>query len=252
MELGLKNKVAIITGAGGGLGRSIASAFSKEGSIVVVTDINPLALDETVKCIEKEGRHVLSIVADISNIDEIDNLAKQVVDTYGQIDIIVNSAGIIGLKSVADSNIEDWNRIISINLTSIFICCKITMEHMKKCGSGRIINIASVSAFKGGGALGNVLYGTSKAGVIAFTKGLARELGSFGITVNAIAPSVAETPMTRGSLDEDVKNSIAQKIPVGRLCRSEDVANACLFLSSDKSEYITGETLVIDGGYLIT
>jgi 3-oxoacyl-[acyl-carrier protein] reductase len=152
---------------------------------------------------------------------------------------------------MVDSSIQGWEEVSRINLSGVFYCSKAVLPFMIEEKYGKIVNIASVSAMKGGGALGNTLYGTTKAGVVAMTKGLARELAPSGINVNAIAPAVVETSMTNSKLTPELRGKIRERIPMGRLCKASDIANLTAFLASDVSGYITGETIVVDGGYLV-
>ena len=163
----------------------------------------------------------------------------------------MNNAEILKIGSIADASVEVWDQVCRVNLSGVFYCSKAVLPVMIKARSGKIINIASISAFKGGGVFGNVLYGTTKAGVIAMTKGFARELGPFGINVNAIAPGLADTGMTNQYLDDEKRRQVSQLVPMGRLATTTDIATLVTFLASDLSSYVTGETITIDGGYMM-
>jgi NAD(P)-dependent dehydrogenase (short-subunit alcohol dehydrogenase family) len=168
----------------------------------------------------------------------------------GTLDILVNNAGILKTASIVDSTIEDWDEVCRANLSSVYYCSKAVLPVMLPRRYGKIINIASMSAAKAGGVFGNVLYGTTKAGVVAFTKGFARELAPHGINVNAIAPGLVETAMTRARLTPDVREQIVTAMPMRRLASVDDIACAVAFLASDVAAYVTGDTLLVDGGCL--
>ena len=250
MDLLLNGKVALVTGAGSGIGASIANTLAREGCVVNVADLH-LELAQKVDKDLRERRHrAFSVQMDVSDAKQVDQVIRQVVCKHGQLDILVNNAGILRTETIADSSIQDWEETSRVNLSSVFYCSKAVLPFMVERGYGKIINIASVSAMKGGGALGNTLYGTTKAGVVAMTKGFARELAPMGINVNAIAPAVTRTYMTKGRLTPELQEKIQRRIPMGRLGKASDVACLAAFLASDVSEYITGETIVVDGGFL--
>jgi 3-oxoacyl-[acyl-carrier protein] reductase len=251
MDLLLNDKVALVTGAGGGIGASIAEALAQEGCVVCIADVNLELAQMVEKSLQKEGHQAFSVQMDVSDALRVDRVVRQVVSDYGRIDILVNNAGIIKTEPMVDSSIQGWEEVSRINLSGVFYCSKAVLPFMIEEKYGKIVNIASVSAMKGGGALGNTLYGTTKAGVVAMTKGLARELAPSGINVNAIAPAVVETSMTNSKLTPELRGKIRERIPMGRLCKASDIANLTAFLASDVSGYITGETIVVDGGYLV-
>jgi len=175
---------------------------------------------------------------------------SQIVMSEGSVDILVNNAGVLKTGSVIDASIEDWNEVCRVNLSGVYYCSKAVLPSMLSRKSGKIINIASISAYKGGGVFGNALYGTTKAGVIALTKGFARDLGPFGINVNAVAPGLADTGMTSRHLSEAKRAAVSDTIPCGRLATTGDIARVVVFLASDAAAYIAGETISVDGGYL--
>jgi NAD(P)-dependent dehydrogenase (short-subunit alcohol dehydrogenase family) len=246
MDLGLEGKVALVTGAGGGIGAAIASALADEGCVVYFGDSNADAAKRAAAAC-KRG-HALTL--DVADPAALRQCAERIDAEQGRIDILVNNAGILKTGSIVDATIEDWDQVCRVNLSGVYYCCKAVLPFMLRRQSGKIVNIASVSAAKGGGAFGNVLYGTTKAGVIALTKGLARELAPFGINVNAIAPSVTETGMTRSLLTPERRQAVLAAIPLGRFASTTDIAQVVLFLASDVSAYVTGDTIVVDGGYL--
>jgi NAD(P)-dependent dehydrogenase (short-subunit alcohol dehydrogenase family) len=187
---------------------------------------------------------------DVGNAAEVSAKVAWIDNKQGRLDILVNNAGVLKVGSLADSSIEDWDQVCRVNLSGVFYCSKAVLPIMIRARSGKIINIASISGFKGGGVFGNVLYGTTKAAVMAMTKGFARELGPSGINVNAIAPGLADTGMTNQYLNDEKRRQVSQAIPIGRLATTADIAKLVTFLASDVSAYITGETITIDGGYM--
>jgi len=246
VDLGLKGKVALITGAASGFGSAVAAALVEEGCTVYLADLN-LAGAERVKDALGKNTHALALdVGDASDVAaKIEWIAKQ----QSRIDILVNNAGVIKVGSVVESSADDWDQVCRVNLSGVLYCSKAVIPPMTQQRSGKIVNIASIAGFRGGGVIGNVLYGTTKAGVIALTKGLARELGPYGINVNAIAPGLADTGMTNQYLDDDKRRQFSKIIPLGRLTTPGDIVKLVIFLASDVSAYITGETITIDGGY---
>ena len=251
MDLLLTDKVALVTGAGSGIGANIAATLAREGCVVQVADLRLELVQKVEKDLEEEGRKAFSVQLDIGDAKQVDQVVRQVVDDRGRIDILVNNAGILKTDPILTSSVQDWEEVSKVNLSGVFYCSKAVLPFMVEEKYGKIVNIASVSALKGGGALGNTLYGATKAGVVAMTKGLARELAPLGINVNAIAPAVVETSMTESKLTPELKEKIREKIPMGRLGKASDIANLAAFLASDVSGYITGETIVVDGGYLV-
>ena len=247
MDLNLDRKVALVTGAGGGIGEAIAAAFADEGCIVYFGDNNA---DAAARAAGRSKRPGHAIEVDVGDPASAVQCADRIASEQGRIDILVNNAGILKTGSVIDATIADWDQVCRINLSGVYYCCKAVLPHMAKRKSGKIINVASVSAAKGGGIFGNVLYGATKAGVIALTKGMARDLGPYGINVNAIAPAVAETGMTSALLTPERRQAILASIPLGRLASTADIARIALILASDVSSYVTGETIVVDGGFL--
>jgi 3-oxoacyl-[acyl-carrier protein] reductase len=247
MDLELDGKVALVTGAGAGIGAAIATALVDEGCIVYFGDSNAQAAARAAAACTRPAR---ALALDVGDPTTLRQCAERIATEQGRIDILVNNAGILKTGSVIDATIEDWDEVCRVNLSGVYYCCKAVLPFMLQRKSGKIVNIASVSAAKGGGVFGNVLYGTTKAGVIALTKGLARELAPFGINVNAIAPAVTETGMTSGLLTPERRQAVLAAIPLGRFASTADIARAVLFLASDVSAYITGDTIVVDGGFL--
>lgn len=241
----LLGKVALVTGAAQGIGRAIALILAQKGADIVVSDINLEKAEETVREIETIGRRAMAIRADVANTNDVERMVEAILGRFGQIDILVNNAGITRDKLILRMTEEDWDAVLNVNLKGTFNCTKAVVRHMSKQRRGKIVNIASVVGEMGN--VGQANYSASKAGVIGFTKTIAREFAQRGINVNAIAPGYIETPMTE-VLPEKVKEELRRMIPMGRLGRPGDVAEAVLFLVSEASRYITGQVLNVNGG----
>lgn len=248
MELGLDGKVALVTGGMHGIGRAIADALIAEGCKVQIADLNVESMETPGECVPQRVEHLR---LDVGNPSQARRLVDEIADRCGRIDILVNCAGILKTDSIVKSTISDWDAVVRVNLSGVFYCSKAVLQHMVSRRYGKIINIASVSAVKGGGEFGNVLYGATKAGVVALTRGFARELGPHGINVNAISPGVVETPMTSNLMIPEVRQRVVDAIPIKRLILVSEVARLALFLSSDLSSGITGQVIALDGGFLV-
>ncbi len=244
----LKDKVAIVTGASRGIGRAIAVALATEGGKVIVNYASSAnAAEEVVAEIVSNGGEAIAVHADVSQEGDVDSLIKSAIDTWGRVDILVNNAGITRDTLLLRMKLEDWQSVIDLNLTGVFLTSRAVAKIMLKQKSGRIINIASVSGLMGNAGQGN--YSAAKAGVIGFTKTVAKELASRGITVNAVAPGFIATDMTA-----DLKNTdeILKFIPLGRYGQPEDIAGMVRFLAADPAAaYITGQVFNVDGGMVM-
>ena len=244
-----KDQVAIITGAAKGIGRSIALALVEEGAQVIPVDVDGEALRSLQEEIEKRGGKALPVTGDISTPSDVERMVEQGLKAFGRIDLLVNNAGIIRRGTIETVSEEDWDRVIAINLKGTFNCCKAVVGPMKRQGSGKIVNVSSIA-----GKLGDITsapgYGSSKAGSDALMKTLARQLAPSGIRVNAVAPHAIETEMS-AQWSEEKRREVIAGIPLGRLGRPEDVADAVLFLASDAASFITGEILDVNGGALM-
>jgi NAD(P)-dependent dehydrogenase (short-subunit alcohol dehydrogenase family) len=249
MDLNLKDRVAVVTGGAAGIGEAIARALAAEGCRVSILDRNE---DAARKLAETLGGGTQYVAANVGEPSSVANAFAQLLRRHSSLDILVNAAGVLSTGLVADLPTAEWQRVHEVNLSGVLYCVKSAIPFMRQQRRGRIINIASVSAMRGGGSVGNTLYGATKAGVVALTMGLARELGPDGITANAIAPAVADTAMTNAALTEDVRRKIVARIPLGRLASLSDIADLATFLASDRASFITGTVIPVDGGILTT
>jgi 3-oxoacyl-[acyl-carrier protein] reductase len=244
--LALENKVALITGGSRGIGRAIALEFAARGAAVVVNyNKSPEAANEVVKQIQAAGGKAAAYQADVSDFKQAETLVKFTVETFGDLGILVNNAGITRDQLIMMMPETDWDVVINTNLKSSFNCSKAAVKHMMRKRSGRIINMASVAGQMGNA--GQTNYSASKAGQIGFTKALAREVAARNITVNAIAPGFVDTEILDG-MTPDTLEAALKLVPLGRKGRPEEIAFAAAFLASDEAAYITGQVLGVDGG----
>jgi 3-oxoacyl-[acyl-carrier protein] reductase len=245
----LDNKVAIVTGSGSkkGIGREIALTLAKQGAAVVVADLNVEGIEDTVNAITEAGGRALGVELNVTDKGSVDAMVEKVLGEYGRIDILVNNAGISQKVTVQDMTIEDMTKIFNVNMFGLFLCTQGVLETMRKQKFGRIINLSSVSAKRGGGVFGGAHYSASKAAVLGFSKNLAREVATDGITVNSVAPGLVNTEIWK-SLPEEAAKKLIDTIPMGRPGEIEEVATTVAFLASNEASYITGEEIDINGG----
>ena len=244
----LSGKVALVTGASRGIGCSIAKILAENGAHVVCISRNVSDVQSVADVITAAGGSATAVACDISDSDNVTKLIKETVVTHNHLDILVNNAGVTRDNLLMRMSEVDWNTVLNINLKAAFIAIKAAARTMMKQRNGRIINISSVVGLMGNA--GQVNYAASKAGLIGLTKSTARELASRGITANCIAPGYVATDMTN-ELGDEVRQSLNEKIPLGRMGQVEDIAYAVAFLASDEAEYITGQTLAVDGGMVM-
>ncbi len=240
----LEGRIALVTGAGQGIGRAIALKLAGEGATLVINDISPSAEEVAIK-IKAGGGEAVAILADVSSAADVSRMIEQITSQYGRIDILVNNAGIARDSLIMRMTEEDWDKVLAINLRSVFLCTRAVVRSMLKQRWGRIISIASIVGLIGNP--GQVNYASAKAGIIGFTKAIAREVASRGITANAIAPGFIDTEMTK-KLSDNQRQELTRNIPLGRLGMPEDVAEAVAFLASPGAGYISGQVLTVDGG----
>jgi len=241
----LKDKTAFITGGAQGIGKSIAQAFVAAGAKVVISDINLEAAQKTADELNAAGGNVIAVKQNVADFDETGKVIAATAKDLGKIDILVNNAGITKDALLMRMKPEEWNAVVSVNLTGVFNCTKAVIPIMMKARAGKIINIASIVGLMGNAGQAN--YSATKAGVIGFTKTIAREVASRNILVNAVAPGFIDTEMTQ-KIPEEIKNKMKEQIPLKKLGLPEDIANACVFLASSDSDYITGQVLSVNGG----
>ena len=244
----LKNKICLITGGASGIGRATTFRFLEEGATVVVVDRNRGAIKETLDVARNISTQVEAIEADISKLDQVKNMICSIVDRFGRLDVLVNGAGVLVLTDEAEHVEErEWDLIMNTNLKGLFFCCKYALSEMSRNGSGSIVNIASITGIQGYSR--SVPYSISKAAVIHLTFVLASKYTPKGIRVNAVAPGSIDTPQARGSSQsEDALDIVVQHHPMKRIGRADEMANVILFLASEEASFISGETILADGG----
>ena len=246
--MNFKDKTALVTGSGSGIGKSIALLLAEAGANVVINDVSQKDADTTAQEVQFLGRKAISVVANIAVQDDVRKMFEQIKAEFGKIDILVNNAGITRDGFLMKMTEEQWDMVMDVNLKGVFNCCQFAARMMSEQKYGKIVNIASASAQMGN--IGQVNYAASKGGVISVTKTLAKELAQFNINVNAVAPGFIETPMT-AKVPEKVREHLIRQIPLRRAGTPEDVAYAVCFLASDEAAYITGQILSCNGGMVV-
>jgi 3-oxoacyl-[acyl-carrier protein] reductase len=245
----LAEKIAIVTGAGQGIGRAIALALAREGALVVLAERNAEQAFNVQKELTEQGHRALAIPTDVASEDSVNAMANRCATELGAIDILVNNAGIYPRCSVAEMSEELWDRVIGTNLFGVFLCARVLVPAFLEHKRGRIINLSSGAAFQG--ARNGAHYAASKAGIIGFTKALALELAAQGITVNAICPGMTDTALPRANRTQADIVAHAQRIPLGRIAQPDDIVGTAVFLASDAAQFITGQALFVNGGSLM-
>lgn len=242
--MNVKDRVAIVTGSGQGIGEGIARVLAGAGARVVVNDLVPEKVDDVVADFTAAGFDAIGHAADVATVEGAESLVGAALDAYDRVDILVNNVGMARDGWLVKMSEEDWDSVLAVNLKSQFLCCRAVAPHMMEQKSGRIINISS-RAWLGGPGQAN--YAASKGAVISLTRTLALEMARYGVTANAIAPALVDTPLFRG-LKEEVQERLVKTIPAGRIGTPDDIGNAALFLASDEASYVTGQTLYVCGG----
>jgi 3-oxoacyl-[acyl-carrier protein] reductase len=239
-------KVAVITGSGRGIGKAIAMKLAENGATLVINDVGDSApAEQTVSEIKNLNRQAMAIMADVSSSTDVSKMMETAIAAYGKVDILVNNAGITRDQLTMKMTDEEWDKVLAIDLKSVFLCTRAVLRPMLKQRSGRIISMSSVVGIIGNAGQAN--YAAAKAGIIGFTKTIAKEVASRGITVNAVAPGFIDTPMTQ-VLPEERKQALMNNIPLGYLGTPRDIAETVAFLASEEARYITGQVISVDGG----
>jgi 2-deoxy-D-gluconate 3-dehydrogenase len=247
----LKDKVAVVTGGAGGIGRAVASTFVDAGATVIVVDISAEAIDEFVRATQRERESLVAYELDVTSESAVEDLFAQLIDKFGHIDVLVNGAGVALRAPALEHSVEAWDKVMSVNVTGTFLCSRAMARRVDPTRGGVIVNIASIMGLSGGGLYPNVSYQTSKGAVVNMTRALALEWAKEGIRVNAVAPTYVRTDFIKAIVSSPpLLARIEAMTPLGRLAEPEDVANATLFLASPASAMITGHILAVDGGFL--
>lgn len=243
------NKIVVVTGGSQGIGRAICLKFAEKKAKVIILDINEALASTVVDEIIALGTQAEVIKTDVSNYQNVSENMAYIIEKYDRIDVLVNNAGIVDSRAFVDVAEKDWDRVININLKGVFNTCHVVLPTMMEQKYGKIVNIASIAGKVGGGIFGNTVYGTSKAGVIGLTKGLAREGGPFGVNVNAVCPGPVNTPMI-ADFKGEARENFLKGIPLRRFAEPDDIANVVRFLASDEARHMSGEITDVDGGIM--
>jgi NAD(P)-dependent dehydrogenase (short-subunit alcohol dehydrogenase family) len=253
MNISFENKVALVTGAGSGLGLATVKAFAEAGAAVVLADWNEEAAQSAAKQLADEGYKTLAVLCDVSDDAQVEAMVKQTVATFGRLDAAYNNAGVQNvLAETADTTREDYDRVMAINLRGVWSCMKFELQQMRKQGSGTIVNCSSLGGLVGSPERG--IYHAAKHGVLGFTKSAALEYAARGIRINAVCPGLIHTPMSDQMIvsgQADALKAMEKIIPMGRVGRPEEIADAVLWLCSDAASYVTGQSISVDGGFIM-
>ena len=243
------DRVAIVTGAGQGMGRAVAMRLSADGAWVVANDVNEEAAARTARGVQDAVGEAIAVAGDVTSSGDVADIVRAALDSYGRIDILVNNAGVLRPTKVIDIEEDEWDWVIAVNLKGTYLCSRAVLPAMRKGGWGRIVNFSS-TAGKSTSTVGGAHYTAAKAGVLGFTRHLAREAAAYGITVNAVCPGLIDTEMVRGTIPEEKARAYAASFPIQRMGEPSEVAELVAFLASDRATYITGASLDINGGDL--
>jgi len=245
-----KNRTALITGAGRGMGRSVAELLAERGARVVINDTKIELAEDVAKALNETGTQAWAIAGNVANAEDVRNMIAQIVEQFGVVDILVNNAGVLRPTKVIDIPEDEWDFVVNVNLKGTFLCSQAVLPAMQKSGWGRIINFSS-TAGKNVSTVGGAHYTAAKAGILGFTRHLAKEVASDGITVNAVCPGLIDTEMVRATISDERVRAYAESFPIQRLGHPEEVAELVAFLASEQAAYITGASLDINGGDLM-
>ena len=245
-----KGKVAIITGAGQGMGRAVAERLAAGGAMLVVNDLNPETSDRTAAALKESGSEAMSVPGNVTSSQDVKRIVESAIERYGTIHILINNAGILRPTSVIDIEEDEWDMVVNGNLKSTYLCSRAVLPTMRKAGWGRIVNFSS-TAGKNVSTVGGAHYTSAKAGILGFTRHLAKEEAGYGITVNSVCPGLIDTEMVRSTIDDERAKAYTDSFPIARLGEPSEVAELVAFLASDRAAYITGASLDINGGDLM-
>jgi len=253
MSFSFKNKVAMVTGGASGIGLATAKAFAQAGASVVLADVNQDAVRAAAEALVAAGYQAIGIRCDVAEMDQVEAMVKETVATFGRLDAAFNNAGIQNLLTeIADATVEDYDKVMSVNLRGVWSCMKVELQHMRRQGSGTIVNCSSLGGLVGGAE--RATYHAAKHGVIGLTKSAALEYATRNIRVNAVCPGLIWTPMVDQMVaagQGDAMDAMVKSVPMGRHGRPEEIADAVLWLSSDTSSYVTGQSISVDGGFIM-
>ena len=250
MSSEFKNKIALITGAGQGMGKAVAFTLAQQGAHIAINDLNPTSAEETAQELQNKDINAIAVPANVTNKTDLQEMIQKTIDHFGRIDILINNAGILYPTKVIDIPEDEWDRVIDVNLKGTFLCSQAVLPTMQKNNWGRIVNFSS-TAGKNISTVGGAHYTAAKAGILGFTRHLAKEVAQHNITVNAVCPGLIDTDMVRNTIDPNRQQAYANSFPISRLGKPEEVADLVAFLCSDKAAYITGASLDINGGDLM-
>ena len=250
MDENLKGRIALVTGAGQGMGKAVAKALAARGAKVSVNDLDLDKAERTTEELQQDGAEAMTLPGDVIKANEVRRMVEDTVERFGAVHILVNNAGVLRPTKVIDISEEEWDWVVEVNLKGTFLCSQAVLPAMQEAGWGRIVNFSS-TAGKNISTVGGAHYTAAKAGILGFTRHLAKEMAEFGITVNSVCPGLIDTEMVRSTIDDERTRAYADSFPISRLGKPEEVAELVVFLCSNRAAYITGASLDINGGDLM-